>query len=65
MFTLMPEQAICLFGLFLWSYKMTQRELDREIAGQTGESYPNHQKHGLQPTSRNDPSRRAPKTAHG
>ena len=38
MFTPTPEQALRLFGLFLWSHKMTQRELDREIASQTGES---------------------------
>jgi len=34
----MPDRAHCTIGLFLWSNQMTQRELNREIANQTGDS---------------------------
>ena len=34
----MPDRASCAIGLFLWSNQMTQRELNREIANQTGDS---------------------------
>ena len=34
----MPDRAHCMTGLFLWSSPMTQRELNQEIANQTGES---------------------------
>jgi hypothetical protein len=45
----MPDQALRLFGLFLWSHKMTQRELDREIASQTGESVQTIKSMGFSP----------------
>ena len=34
----MPDHALRVIGLFLWSNPMTQRELNQEIANQTGES---------------------------
>ena len=34
----MPDRAHSTIGLFLWSNQMTQRELNREIANQTGDS---------------------------
>ena len=34
----MPDHALCVIGLFLWSNPMTQQELNKEIANQTGES---------------------------
>ena len=34
----MPDRVHCTIGLFLWSNQMTQRELNREIANQTGDS---------------------------
>ena len=34
----MPDRAHGAVGLFLWSNPMTQQELNREIANQTGES---------------------------
>ena len=33
-----PERATCAFGLFYWSKQMLQRDLNREVANQTGES---------------------------
>ena len=34
----MPDRANGAIGLFLWSNLMTQRELNQEIANQTGDS---------------------------
>lgn len=45
----MPERALCLFGLYSWSHKMTQRELNREIASQTGETIQTIKSMGFSP----------------
>ena len=45
----MPERAMSLFGLFYGATEMTQRELNREVASQTGESIQTINSFGFSP----------------